>query len=152
MPKGILGYNIGLGNRDSAIYRSIVELIATSKKKQYAGIIYIFVDHMIREDGAAGVHYSGPVHSPPYTLRGYIRYHDRCHTSGISLLSIGVLTQRLVVFIFAYFLNDILGAVQYRGERVLNLMTNHYRQIALDLSVFLYVFSKLLIGILCPLL
>ena len=95
MPKGILGYNIGLGNRDSAIYRSIVELIATSKKKQYAGIIYIFVDHMIREDGAAGVHYSGPVHSPPYTLRGYIRYHDRCHTSGISLLSTRVLTIRL---------------------------------------------------------
>ena len=95
MPKGILGCNVGSGNRDSAIRSSIVELIAASPKKQHAGIIYMFVDHMIQEDGAAGIHCSSPVHSPPRTLRGCVTHHNRCHTSGISLLSTGVLTETL---------------------------------------------------------
>ncbi len=92
MPKGILGCNVGSGNRDSAIRSSIVELIAASPEKQHTGIIYMFVDHMIRGAGAAGILCSGPVYSPPRTPAGCATHHDRCHTSGISLLSTGVLT------------------------------------------------------------
>ena len=91
MPKGILGYNIGLGNRDSTIRSSIVELIATSPEKQYTGIIYIFIDHMIRGAGVAGILCSGPVYSPLRTPTGYATHYNRYYTLGISLLSTRVL-------------------------------------------------------------
>ena len=86
MPKRILGCEVGSGNRDVGIRNSIVELIAASPEKQHAGIIYMFVDHMIQEDTA-------PVQSTvSRTHAGCSTYHNRCHTSGICLLNTGVLT------------------------------------------------------------